>query len=107
MNTDMICIQQPDIRKLLAAANGDAALLYIYLRGGNSADEAQKALGLTDSRFHCAAATLRQLDLWPEEKKMALIPGERPSYTEHDVMNAMDEDSEFRLLYGEVQRRLA
>ena len=106
MNTEAICIQQPDVRKLLAAANGDAALLYIYLRNGNAAEEAQKALGLTDSRFHCAAATLRQLDLWPQEKKPVLIPGERPSYTERDVMDAMDGDKEFRLLYGEVQRRL-
>lgn len=106
MNTEILCIQQPDIRKLLAAANGDAALLYIYLRSGNSVEDAQKALGLTDSRFSCAAATLRQLDLWPQEKKPVLLPGERPSYTENDVMDAMDGDQEFRLLYGEVQRRL-
>ena len=63
-------------------------------------------LDLTGARFSCAAATLRQMGLWPEERKNPVLGGERPSYSETDVICAMDTDNSFRLLYGEVQRLL-
>ena len=45
------------------------------------------------------------MGLWqPEEKKF--IPGERPSYSERDVITAMDGDRDFKALYGEIQQRL-
>ncbi len=106
MNTDAITIEKVDARKLLAAANADAALLYLYLRSGSDPAGAEKELGLQGSRLSCAAATLRQLGLWPEERKTPVLPGERPNYSENDVVQAMDTDSAFRLLYGEVQRLL-
>lgn len=34
------------------------------------------------------------------------MSGERPSYSERDVIQAMDDDNSFRMLYGEVQRLL-
>ncbi len=105
MNLESIQIENLDLRKLLAAASGDAALLYLYIRGGNDPEQAEKALGIPETRLNCAAATLRQLGLWPEERK-AVIAGERPAYTERDVLDAMDGDEAFRLLYGEVQRLL-
>ena len=37
---------------------------------------------------------------------MHIMPGERPSYSEQDVLCAMDTDLSFRGLYGEVQRLL-
>jgi hypothetical protein len=105
METAQLSIEQSDMRKLLGAANGDAALLYLYLRSGNDPEKAAQVLRLSESRHSCAAATLRQLGLWQQEKKVVLT-GERPSYSEKDVLTAMDHDREFRALYGEVQRLL-
>lgn len=101
-----ITISQGDVRKLLACASGDAALLYLYLKSGGDAADAQKALDLSTTRFSCATATLRQLGLWQEEQKKHIASGERPNYSEQDVVRAMDTDGEFRMLYGEVQRLL-
>ncbi len=106
MNTEPIRISDTDIRKLLSAASGDAALLYLYLNAGNPMDRAAADLHLTDTRLSCAGATLRQLGLWQEEKNIHILSGERPAYTEVDVMNAMDRDDSFRSLYGEIQRLL-
>ena len=93
------------IHKLLCAANGDGALLYLYLQTGNDPTQAQNTLRLSDSRYQCALALLRQLGLW-QEKQSQLIVGERPSYTETDVLRAMDSDGDFRSLYGELQHQL-
>lgn len=106
MITEKITISQSDVRKLLSAGSPDAALLYIFLSSGNNPASAAQELRLTDSRLSCACATLRQLGLWPEERPSHIAPGERPSYTEHDVLDAMEEDNSFRGLYGEVQRLL-
>ncbi len=106
MQTESIQISTGDVRRLLSAASGDAALLYIYINSGNALDRAGADLRLSESRLSCAAATLRQLGLWPEEKVTHIAPGERPAYSEVDVMNAMDRDDSFRSLYGEIQRLL-
>ncbi|MBQ8769527.1 MAG: hypothetical protein IJZ15_07815, partial [Oscillospiraceae bacterium] len=104
MNMEHLTIDTVDVRKLLGAASGDAALLYLYIHSGGETAGAEKALGFTQTRMSCAAATLRQLGLWPEERKSPIAPGERPNYSEKDVLDAMDQDNSFRLLYGEVQR---
>ena len=106
MNIERITIESTDARKLLAAANGDAALLYLYIHTGGQPEAAAGALAFGQSRYNCACATLRQLGLWPEEKSRLPIPGERPNYTEQDVMGALEKDSDFRCLYGQVQRLL-
>ena len=106
MNIDRIEIDASDLRKLLSAANGDAALLYLYLRCGNEPAACEEELHLSGSRLSCAAATLRQLGLWPELRKAVVLSGERPQYSEQDVMFAMRGSEDFRLLYGEVQRLL-
>ena len=106
MMTQSVKISQSDMRKLLSAASPDGALLYIYLQGGNRLETAEADLHINSSRLSCAAATLRQLGLLMEERPSHIAPGERPSYSEHDVLEAMDTDSSFRGLYGEVQRLL-
>ncbi len=106
MNFDSLTVSSADLRRLLAGASGDAALLYLYIHGGNPPEQAQQALHMTPQRYACAAATLRQLGLWPEERRMLIASGERPSYSERDVLDAMDTDTSFRALYGEVQRLL-
>ena len=106
MMTDPVTIPQEDMRKLLSAASPDAALLYIYLRGGNRPDSAGADLKLNETRQNIAMATLRQLNLVEESRVSHIAPGERPAYSEQDVLRTMDTDSTFRSLYGEVQRLL-
>ncbi|MGN1017171.1 MAG: DnaD domain protein [Faecousia sp.] len=106
MVTESLQIPQEDARKLLGAASPDAALLYIFLHTGNDPRTAGTELKMSDTRLSCAGATLRQLGLWPEEKKILIAPGERPAYSEQDVLGAMEQDESFRSLYGEVQRQL-
>jgi DnaD/phage-associated family protein len=105
MNNDVLHIPYADLRKLLAAANPDAALVYLYLRGGGAQDGAEAALRLPQTRISCALAALRQLGLIQPEHKGPTFSGERPSYTERDVLQA-EHDADFRSLYGEVQRLL-
>ena len=105
MHTEELTIERGDMRKLLGAASGDAALLYLYLRNGNDPADAGQALRLNESRLTSAGATLRQLGLWQENRRQ-FIAGERPSYTESDVYQAAQTDRGFRALYGEVQRLL-
>ena len=106
MMTEPVTISQGDVRRLLSAASPDAALLYIYLKSGNVPAQAEHDLNLNPSRLSCALATLRQLGLAEQERSNSIAPGERPNYTERDVLAAMDTDNSFRSLYGEVQRLL-
>ena len=106
MIADGITVSETDMRKLLGAASPEAALLYLYVQSGNDPAEAEQELSLSTSRVSCAAATLRQLGLWPEERTVRIAPGERPDYTERDVLTTMDSDASFRGLYGEIQRLL-
>ena len=106
MNVNAITLPQQDARKLLGAANADAALLYLYIAAGNDPGKAGEDLHLPDSRLNCAGAILRQLGLWPEALPTKILAGERPNYSEQDVIDAMDRDTDFRSLYGEVQRLL-
>ena len=106
MNTESLHIEESVLRKLLAAASPDAALLYLYIYSGNDAMAAERELHMPATRLGCAAATLRQLGLWPEERKGSLPVGERPAYSEKDVISAMEADGSFRMLYGEIQRLL-
>ena len=99
-------IPKAHVQKLLWAKNPDVALLYLYITDGGDPKQAESALQMTQSRISCATATLRQLGLWPEEKKVNIISGERPQYTERDVLTAMDSSKSFQALYGEVQRVL-
>lgn len=101
---DTVNIEKSHINKLLCAQNGDAALMYLYLADGGDPAQAEKRLNLSATRVSCAMAMLRQLGLWEEKAKT--FTGERPDYSETDVICAMDTDGDFRILYGEVQRLL-
>jgi len=106
MITQDISVSAGDLRKLLAASNPDAALLYLYLQSGNPADQAGADLRYTPSKLNCAEAALRQLGLWQDTRSQHILPGERPAYSEQDVTAAMDQDTSFRFLYNEVQKIL-
>ena len=106
MITQPITIHESDLHRLLSTCSGDAALLYIYLRGGNALDRAGEELRMGESRLKSAEATLRQMGLLPRQQPAYTPGGERPTYTEADVLDTMHNDPSFRSLYGEVQRRL-
>ena len=106
MNAIQLNIEQTHVHKLLCAASGDAALLYLYMQSDNAYEKAPQVLHMSESRISCAAATLRQLGLWPEKPSRPILTGERPQYSEVDVIHAMDTDTDFRALYGEIQRHL-
>ncbi len=106
MNSTELHIAKTDVHKLLCTKNPDAALLYLYVNSGNAPETAEQALGLSQTRLSCATATLRQLGLWPWEKASVMLTGERPQYSERDVLSAMDTDRSFQAVYGEVQRVL-
>ena len=77
-------------QRLLAAANGDAALLYLYLFENRPLSGAQTALRMTQARYDLACATLQQLGLWPQEARTHLDASQAPVYTEQDVAYAFD-----------------
>ncbi len=106
MITESVSISSLDVKKLLSAASPDAALLYLYIQSGNPLESGEQELNLNASRLQCAAATLRQLGLICDDRRCPIAPGERPGYSERDVLTAMEEDNSFRGLYGEVQRLL-
>ena len=106
MNVSDVNISRDHVRKLLAAGSPDAAMVYLYVSCGNRMEEAEQTLKMGAGRLNCAVATLRQLGLWEEPKKILIPTGERPNYTENDVFEALDQDFDFRILYGEVQRLL-
>ena len=72
----MLQIEKAHVHKLLCAQNPDAALLYLYIKNGNDPAEARNKLGYTETRLACAMATLRQLGLWPEEKRLTVAAGD-------------------------------
>lgn len=106
MNMESVIFDAAEVRKLLGAASADGALLYIYLKAGNLPDNAAQVLNMSEARFNCAMATLRQLGLWQEEKQQRILAGERPVYSERDVLEADSSDGEFKALRGEVERLL-
>lgn len=99
-----LIIPERDWRKLLAAASGDSALLYLYLRAGGNQSQAKHALRMSDGRMECAVEFLKQAGLW-EEKPVVVRPAQPPVYTEVDLIRAQ-QGSCFPRLLTEVQRRL-
>ena len=57
-----LLIPERDWRKLLAAASGDGALLYLFLRAGGSPEQAEAALRFTKPRMECAVASSNSWD---------------------------------------------
>lgn len=106
MDTEAVKLETLEVRKLLGTASADAALLYIYLKAGNSLRNAEDDLHMSTGRVSCAGAALRQLGLWEKDKPCHAMVGERPSYTEQDVLEASRADNEFEALCGEVARLL-
>lgn len=88
------------VRMLLIACDGDAALYYLWLRG----DKAMPC-PLTGSRLENAKATLARLGL-DDAREKPLQRDVRPTYTEADVTKNLQNSKQFPALVGEAQRIL-
>ncbi len=96
-----------DVRKLLGAGNGEAALLYLYLRSGGGMEQASAALHIPAARLSASLTLLRQLGLAaPEKPPRYLAPSEPPYVGDDELRAKLSGDADFRLLVGEVQRQL-
>lgn len=101
-------LEAGEVQKLLGAASGDAALVFLHLRahGGFDADRAARDLRMSPQRLESAVQSLKQLGLFPEPTPRVLPPAEGPGYTESDVARKLRGDDGFGLLVGEAQRRM-
>ena len=98
-----VMLSEQSIRKLLAAGNGDSALLYLCRSAGIS----DVATGFNEARLECAETLLRQLGLDTSMEPRFLSAAQPPQYTEEDVRRQMElPRTGFRQLVGEVQRCL-
>ena len=106
MNEPVWSFSQQDVRKLLGAANGDAALLYLYLHTGQGMEHAGQQLRMSEARLSCALAALQQLGLVDAAPRRMQLAPEKPVYTEADVLQRMNRGTEFAMLVQEAQRQL-
>ena len=98
-----VMISSQSVRKLLAAGNGDSALLFLC----RAAELSDVATGFNEARLECAASLLRQLGLDESRSPRFQQSAQRPEYTEEDVRRQMElPRTGFRQLVGEVQRCL-
>ena len=98
-----VMISSQSVRKLLAAGNGDSALLFLC----RAAELSDVATGFNEARLECAASLLRQLGLDESRSPRFQQSAQRPEYTEEDVRRQMElPRTGFRQLTGEVQRCL-
>ena len=101
-----LTISRTAVRKLLGAANPDAALLYLYLCDRRNPQEAGVQLAMSDDRLKRAGAALRQLGLLSETPKPIQRTPEKPVYTEDDILREVERGAEFSMLVHDAQRRL-
>ena len=96
-----VIVSAETIRKLLAAGNGDSALLYLC----RAAELSDVATGFTEARLECAAALLRQLGLDGSRNPRFQQSAQHPEYTEQDIRRQLETPGTgFKLFVGEVQR---
>lgn len=99
--------------RLIAAHDGDVALLYIWLsrNGRLNVDRAARELCRTASEIESASEKLRRLlDDAPKSTQSApakLAPAEElPEYTAEDIVRRSKEDSGFQAVVDQAQRKL-
>ena len=117
-----IILSKQDIEKLIAAHDGDMALLYLYSRcRGVSGEDAARDLCMTAAAVEAAEEKLLRLGLTldragtaavaspaaPEPKKGRVIlepAEERPSYSSDDIAKRAEEDEAFQTVIYEAQQ---
>ena len=94
---------------LIKAGNGDAALLYLYLRINGTVLElsaAAKTLGRTEAQIAAAAGCLREMDLFPHTARPVPQAEELPEYRADEIAGRSRSDPAFQSLIGEAQQYL-
>lgn len=101
-------LKEQELKRLLGSGNGDACLLYLYIKstGALALAEASETLHMDQHRLDLAMALLGQLGLIAAPAAAQAPQPEAHRYTEQDVLNAQRNDPKFKLLVGEAQRRL-
>ena len=99
--------------KLVAAHDGDVALLYIWLdlNGGFDADRAARELCRTEAEIKNAHEKLLRMGLSRPaarpEQEIKLPPAEElPEYTSADIVRRSKEDSGFQAVIAQAQHKL-
>ena len=95
--------------KLITRADGDAALLYLFLlraSGGVTPREIQSRLRWSELRLAAAENTLQQLDLLDGAVAPPEPAEERPVYTTEDLAAMLEGDSAFAALVVQVENKL-
>lgn len=94
-----------DADKLLRAADGDCALLYLWLLRGRPAADFCRLTGVSSERAEAAAAKLRAMELLAGGgAKLPPAENERPEYTAEEIVRRAGEDSSFRGILSEAER---
>ena len=96
--------------QLLAAADGDAALLYLYLMRAEdavTAEQLMEKLSMSALRLQGAQTKLEKMGLIQAQGLPLPEPEQRPAeYTATDLMQLL-RDPEFEMLVGETERSWA
>ena len=102
---NLITIPRADAEKLLACADGTAALLYLHLRctGSFSRTAAARELKCAPEEIARAAELLRRLGLM-EKPEQPLPSRELPDYTAADLTQRAQSDPAFEGIIAEAER---
>lgn len=99
--------------RLIAAHDGDVALLYIWLSrtGHFDADRAARELCRTSAEINSAYEKLRRMELCGDSRaeipQQRLLPAEElPEYTAEDIVRRSEADGGFKAVVREAQRKL-
>ncbi|MCD7845061.1 MAG: DnaD domain protein [Oscillospiraceae bacterium] len=98
-----------DVEALLAASDGDGALLYLHiLKCGGTYDEARacRDLRLSQRAVQAAATRLERMGLLSAATPEPATAGELPEYRARDVVRRSEESPEFKALVEEAQAAL-
>ncbi|HBD86217.1 MAG TPA: DNA replication protein DnaD [Clostridiales bacterium] len=108
LSTPLCSLPAGDADKLLSEADGNCALLYLYLlRNGvvRSRRDAARALRISEAQVETAASKLRALGLLSPDSGRLPPPGnEMPEYTSEDIVRRTDTDGSFRDMLTETER---
>ena len=109
MTLDYITLTPQELGKLLAAGNGEAALVYLYIRAtrDKTLQNAERELRIPADNLAWAESLLKRLGLLDIPVQTLRYDRSRsPNYTAEQISEFAAKDPTFALLQGEVSRRL-
>lgn len=109
LSAELCALKAEDADKLIAAGDGDAALLYIYLLRRGQAPDAQlrRELGWEPGRLAAAVGRLAAAGLLTGSDAPPAAPAEvLPEYTAQELVRRSGEDPAFRSILAEAESLL-